>query len=80
MENNLKSGTCPKCGSSEVYTTKDTPKRGERMQLVVSSATWIFLDTYYCTNCGCFEEYVNDADVKDQKTIEKIKEKWKKVK
>jgi predicted nucleic-acid-binding Zn-ribbon protein len=79
MENNLKSGTCPKCGSSEVYTTKGTPKRGDRMQLVVSSMEWYFLDTYYCTNCGYFEEHVNENDVKDQNIIAKIKQKWKKV-
>ena len=76
----LKSGTCPKCGSAEVYTTCGIGKRGERMQLVISSIKWFFLDTYICTNCGHFEEYVNDDDLKNEKAINKIKETWNKVK
>jgi predicted nucleic-acid-binding Zn-ribbon protein len=75
----LKSGTCPKCGSPDVYTNRDLPKRGERMQLVVSSMIWYFLDTYVCINCGHFEEYVNDKEIKDASIIDKIRETWKKV-
>ena len=78
-ERTLKSGKCPKCGSAEVYTNRDLPKRGDRMQLVVSSMKWFFLDTYVCTNCGHFEEYVSDKEIKDASIINKIKETWKKV-
>jgi predicted nucleic-acid-binding Zn-ribbon protein len=80
MENTLKSGTCPKCGSGEVYTTNGIPKRGDRMLLVISSFIRCYLDTYLCTNCGHFEEYINDSDVKDEKLISKVKETWNKVK
>lgn len=75
----LKSGECPKCNSTEVYTTCGNPKRGERMTLAISSMKWFFLDIYICTNCGHFEEYVSEEELKDEKMIEKIKETWKKV-
>ncbi len=80
MSDNLKSGSCPKCNSGEVYTTQGLQKRGERMILAVSSMKYFFLDTYICTNCGYFEEYVDDKDLKDQSMINKIKETWRKVK
>lgn len=79
-EQTMISGACPKCGSTEVYTTQGLPKRGERMILTVSSMKYFFLDTYICTNCGRFEECVSDEELKDPKIIEKIKETWKKVK
>lgn len=75
----LKSGTCPKCGSKEVYSNRDLPKRGDRMQLVVSSMKWYFLDSYLCTNCFHFEEYVPEKEKSDAGLIKKIKETWKKV-
>jgi hypothetical protein len=78
--NHLKSGTCPKCQSKEVYTTKGQAKRGERMTLVVSSWKSFFLDTYVCTECGHFEEYISDEEMQDRKTWEKMKESWNKVK
>ncbi|MFI5145519.1 MAG: hypothetical protein ACHQJ4_07965 [Ignavibacteria bacterium] len=75
----LKSGVCPKCGEKEVYTTAGTPKRGERMILAVSSWIQIFLNTYICTNCGHFEEFINDDDLKDPKIIDGIKKELRKV-
>jgi predicted nucleic-acid-binding Zn-ribbon protein len=78
-EQTLKSGTCPKCGSVEVFTNKGLPKRGERMQLVISSMKRFFLDSYICTNCWHFEEYVRDDEMKDASIIGKIRETWKKV-
>lgn len=75
----LKSGTCPKCNSTEVYTTKGQAKRGERMTLPVSGWKMYFLDTYLCTDCGHFEEYIPDEEMQDKKMIEKIKSTWNKV-
>jgi len=80
MENTLKSGTCPKCGSNEVYTDRELLKRGERMQIVISSWKWFSLDTYICLTCGHFEEYINEKESRDEKIIEKIRETWKRVK
>jgi predicted nucleic-acid-binding Zn-ribbon protein len=79
MENSLKSGTCPKCGSNEVYTDRELVKRGERMQLVISSWKWYFLDTYICLACYHFEEHIAEKEKGDPKVIEKIKETWKRV-
>jgi predicted nucleic-acid-binding Zn-ribbon protein len=78
-EQSLKSGTCPKCGSGEVYTDSDLAKRGERMQLVISSWKWYFLDTYICLGCYHFEEHISEKEKGDAKVIEKIKETWNKV-
>ncbi len=75
----LKSGVCPICGEKEVYTTAGTPKRGERMILAVSSWIQIFLDTYICTNCGHFEEYLSDKDFHDSSVIDTIKKEFIKV-
>jgi len=80
LENTLKSGTCPKCGSAEVYSNTGQNKRGERMSLVISSGRWYFLDTYICTNCFHFEEYVSEKEKMDAKILEKIKTTWNKVK
>ncbi len=79
-ENTLKSGTCPKCGSNEVYTDRGALKRGERMQLVISSWKSIFLDSYLCITCGYFEEHVPEEELRDEKLIEKVKGNWKRVK
>lgn len=79
MDNSLRSGKCPKCGSSEVYTDRELPKRGERMQLIISSMKRYFLDTYVCLSCFYFEEFVSDSDKLDSKKIDKIKQDWKKV-
>lgn len=75
----LKSGTCPKCSSKEVYTDKELVKRGERMQLLVSSWKWFFLDTYICLTCGHFEEHIRETELRDEKKIEKVRKTWKKV-
>jgi predicted nucleic-acid-binding Zn-ribbon protein len=79
QDDSLRSGKCPKCGANNVYTDRELPKRGERMQLVVSSWKWFFLDTYVCLSCGHFEEFVRETELRDEKTIEKIRETWKKV-
>ena len=79
MQSTLKSGTCTRCNSKEVYTTKGQTKRGERMTLAVSSWKSFFLDTYVCTDCGHFEEYISDEEMKDRKTWEKVRETWNKV-
>lgn len=50
------------------------------MSLVISSGRWYFLDTYICTNCFHFEEYVSEKEKLDAKIVEKIKSDWKKVK
>ena len=79
-EQTLKSGTCPKCGSQEIYTNSGQNKRGERMTLAISSMKWYFLDTYICTSCFHFEEYVSEKEKTDTSITDKIKKDWNKVK
>jgi predicted nucleic-acid-binding Zn-ribbon protein len=71
-----KSGKCPKCGSTEVYTDGKQVRRGERCIIPVTSWTRIYLNTYICTSCGYVEEY---AEKIDEKKMKKIKETWKRV-
>lgn len=78
-ENNLKSGTCPKCGSKEVYTDRDKARHNERGYMMVSPATGFTIDTYVCFSCGYFEEHFKESDFKDEKTRNKMKEKWTKL-
>jgi predicted nucleic-acid-binding Zn-ribbon protein len=67
-------GTCPKCQSKEVYTDKGLPKRGERSSLPISSWSRLFVDLYICLDCGYFEEYVEQADLDNEKKMNKLKE------
>ena len=73
----LRTGTCPGCGGTEVYTTRGLPKRGERMTVAVSSFSQIYLDTYLCLGCGHFEEHVPPEDL--AKNAAKIRSTWTKV-
>jgi hypothetical protein len=78
MENNLKSGTCPKCGSNEIYTTAGKMRYGDRYRLMIS-AIGVGLDTYFCRKCGHFEEYISDEDLKNGMKVEDILKKCVKV-
>jgi predicted nucleic-acid-binding Zn-ribbon protein len=71
-----KTGKCPKCGSTEIYTDGKDVKRSERNIITVTSFMRVFLNTYICTSCGYVEEYAENVD---EKKLEKIKEKWRKV-
>lgn len=60
---------CPKCGSANVYTS-DGPGVGFDVHLRVStdgelipSEEW---NTYLCTDCGYFENYVTGRDMLDK--------------
>jgi len=37
------------------------------------------LDTYLCLSCGHFEEYLKDSEVKNEKMMNRIREKWTKI-
>lgn len=75
----LRTGTCPKCGNNDIYTTRGTSKRGDRMIIPASSFDRIFLDTYICIDCGYFEEIVPPEELKEKMKSSIIKN-WKKVK
>jgi len=46
----------------------------------VSGFARIYFNIYICINCGYFEEFVSDKDIKDEKKIVKIITNWKRVK
>ncbi len=75
----MKSGTCGKCSSNEVYTNRNLPNRGERNLIAVSSTKWFFLTTYLCLNCGNFEEFISEDELKDEKLMAKLKSTWEKI-
>jgi len=79
MENNLKSGTCPKCGAKEVYSDKDKHRHNDRAYMMVSPATGFTVDTYVCITCGHFEEYFKESDFKNPKILSKLREKWTRI-
>jgi len=60
----MKSGTCPKCQSTDVRMTQDgfswpKAKAGVHLktEMVVQASP---MNTYVCTACGYFEHYVAD--------------------
>ncbi len=61
----MKSGICPKCGSSEVYSGASLPpfaKMGSNWANTIPVTMWTLapLDNYICANCGFMESYVAD--------------------
>lgn len=69
----MKNGTCPKCGSTEVYddTSKGRLARGYRDGLAIDGFSSIPLINYVCTDCGYTENYVQHKE-----DTERLKRKW----
>ena len=73
----MKSGTCPKCQSREVYSGTDVSfKSGlnNANTIPLSGLSSAALDNYVCVNCGYVESYISK-----EKHLEKIKRKWSQV-
>lgn len=70
---------CPKCQGTEIYTNTGLSKSGERGYVPISTWSKLFFDVYLCISCGYVEEYVSDADLKNEKSMGKIKENWRKA-
>lgn len=72
----MRSGVCPKCASSEVYTaygksTLDSGLRADEGQpllhiripksgLLGDDHKFLYVDGYVCQNCGYIEQYAHD--------------------
>lgn len=69
----MKNGTCPKCGSTEVYddTSKGRLARGYRDGLALDGFSSMAIINYVCTDCGYSESYVQFP-----RDLERIKYKW----
>lgn len=65
----MRSGTCPKCGSTNIFVQQYggllDPKIGGRVTEH---------DEYVCADCGYFEGYVTD-----KKSLEHVKQTWKRA-
>jgi predicted nucleic-acid-binding Zn-ribbon protein len=78
----MKNGKCPKCNNSNVYKCTrgiDWGSKSQWLEVWIGetesrSNLWTGFDSYVCANCGYFETYITD-----DKAINEIKEKWKKV-
>jgi predicted nucleic-acid-binding Zn-ribbon protein len=70
----MKSGTCPKCSSSNVYFK---PYALDKVTLDGRGVEYV---DYVCTDCGYFETYISDKDALSQipKRAEKLGD-WKKA-
>ncbi len=74
----MKSGLCPKCGSTDIRSGEFLAEQGggytgNRIPVAIASffnsAAW--LDNYACTRCGCVESYIADP-----KKLAEIAERW----
>jgi predicted nucleic-acid-binding Zn-ribbon protein len=59
----IKSGFCPKCGSTEVkiFTNRST---------TLGSMARVYVDDYCCMNCGYTETYTQNLSLKKIQQIE----------
>jgi predicted nucleic-acid-binding Zn-ribbon protein len=71
----MKSGTCPKCNSSNVYF------KAYALDKVTLDGRGVEYVDYVCTDCGYIETYITDTEALGR--IPKLAEKlgdWKKAK
>jgi predicted nucleic-acid-binding Zn-ribbon protein len=71
----MRSGICPKCGSSDVYagTELGYNKSGSNYSNTIPISFWYTaaLDNYVCGQCGYVESYIaKESDLR------RIREKW----
>ncbi|MGD8369511.1 MAG: hypothetical protein PVG78_17875 [Desulfobacterales bacterium] len=74
----MKDGKCPKCGSTEVYSSADVyPKTGPFTSntIPISLTSIAALDNYVCTDCGYVERFIAETG-----KLKEIFIKWRKVK
>ena len=70
----MKSGTCPKCGSADVFAGSDVfPKSGPFScnAIPISLTAMAPLDNYVCTACGYVESYIGRRE-----DLATIRRKW----
>ena len=73
----MKSGVCPKCQSTEVFSGTDIPlKKGPfgSNAIPVSMTSIAALDNYVCIDCGYVESYIGESD-----KLKEIHRKWARV-
>ena len=75
----IKTGKCPVCGSNEVYDNSNKLIQGYRPSINVSAIKSFTVLTYVCLSCGYFKEFIRDEDMKNEKLMNKVREKWNKT-
>ena len=73
----MKQGKCPKCGSTNIYTTGDLPFKSGPFgsnSIPVTLTAIAALDNYVCVDCGLVERYVADKSM-----LNRIADKWNAV-
>ena len=73
----VKTGVCPKCQSTEIYSGSDIPlKKGPfgSNAIPVSMTSMAALDNYVCVDCGYVESYVGEGE-----KLQEIQRKWVRV-
>lgn len=73
----MKTGVCPKCQSTEIYSGTDIPlKKGPfgSNAIPVSMTSIAALDNYVCIDCGYVESYIAETD-----KLKEIRRKWVRV-
>lgn len=77
QEKGLRTGTCPNCGSTRVYSGVDAPmKQGTHDSNAIPVTLWdsAALDNYVCVDCGFVESYIGSREI-----LELIPKKWPRV-
>ena len=63
----MRNGICDKCGSESIYATKRGLMYGDSNLLSVNNGgvirDTVGVDTYVCSRCGYFENYVEVEDL-----------------
>jgi len=71
----VKDGICPRCKSTQVYSSANMRNRTENSSTIpLSLLRSIPLENYVCINCGYVESYVSD-----QEMLYRVKDIWNKV-
>ena len=75
----MKNGQCPKCKSSNVFKSKDGfSMGGHSVTLAIFSGSLGSMpascDSYVCTECGYFENYIISKD-----RLQEVQKNWTKV-
>lgn len=72
----MKNGTCPNCGSSNVYSKPKGAQFGSGGLFVNTSmvSNPVSYESYICTDCGLFQTFVTD-----EKKLGEVKAKWAKA-
>lgn len=69
----MKSGKCPKCGSTEVYFRENVFPH-DASQIRINAMNYAPFNYYVCVDCGYMEYYISNP-----KKLKKIEQHWEKA-